>query len=163
CKKEHFITAIGYLIRRLDENTGPENFLRHAFKIKAGSKDWKKLEQGFLSAQAAMDRVSDAPRRTQNRQLPPVPIAAVTRAWQHFENEPDTDFSLRENGEWAQQIVAKWQPRTDANAVQIPLVIGGRELLGYLPVRECLDPSRLKTVVGYYRQAPEADIQQAVA
>ena len=37
CKKENFINAIGYLIRRLDENTGPENFLRHAFKIRVGS------------------------------------------------------------------------------------------------------------------------------
>ncbi|MFM8892292.1 MAG: proline dehydrogenase family protein, partial [Planctomycetia bacterium] len=27
CRKEDFLSAIGYLIRRLDENTGPENFL----------------------------------------------------------------------------------------------------------------------------------------
>ncbi len=31
CRKEHFLSAIGYLIRRLDENTGPENFLRLTF------------------------------------------------------------------------------------------------------------------------------------
>ena len=43
CKKENFINAIGYLIRRLDENTGPENFLRHAFKIRVGSPEWQKL------------------------------------------------------------------------------------------------------------------------
>ncbi len=34
--EENFINAIGYLIRRLDENTGPENFLRHAFKHRGG-------------------------------------------------------------------------------------------------------------------------------
>src|SRR6266496_1714940 len=27
CRREEFLNAIGYLIRRLDENTGPENFL----------------------------------------------------------------------------------------------------------------------------------------
>ena len=50
CRKENFINAIGYLIRRLDENTGPENFLRHAFKIEVDSPEWQQLEQGFLAA-----------------------------------------------------------------------------------------------------------------
>ena len=71
CKKENFINAIGYLIRRLDENTGPENFLRHAFKIQAGSPEWQKLEQGFLDSFAAIPQTSAAPRRTQDRRLPP--------------------------------------------------------------------------------------------
>ena len=162
CKKEHFINAIGYLIRRLDENTGPENFLRHAFKIKAGSDEWHKLERGFLAAFAAVGSVTDAPRRTQNRQLPPVASAPVAAGWQHLENEPDTDFSLRQNGEWGQQIVAKWEPRSNANAVQIPLVLAGKDYFTDRPVRECLDPSRPKTVVGYYRQATEADVALAV-
>ena len=50
CRRENFINAIGYLIRRLDENTGPENFLRHAFKIEVDSPEWRQLEQGFLAA-----------------------------------------------------------------------------------------------------------------
>jgi RHH-type transcriptional regulator, proline utilization regulon repressor / proline dehydrogenase / delta 1-pyrroline-5-carboxylate dehydrogenase len=162
CKKEHFINAIGYLVRRLDENTGPENFLRHAFKIKAGSEEWQKLERGFLAAFAAVGRVSDAPRRTQNRQLPPLASAAVAHGWLHFENEPDTDFSLPQNGEWARQIIAKWQPRFGPNAVPIRLVIAGKEYFTDRPVRECLDPSRPGTIVGNYRQATEADIAAAV-
>jgi RHH-type proline utilization regulon transcriptional repressor/proline dehydrogenase/delta 1-pyrroline-5-carboxylate dehydrogenase len=162
CKKEHFINAIGYLVRRLDENTGPENFLRHAFKIKAGSPEWQKLEQGFLAAFAAIERVSDAPRRTQNRKLPPPAPPAVAGGWQHLENEADTDFSLPENGEWAQQLIAKWQPRYGDKAAQIPLVIGGEELFGERPIRDCLDPSRPGVVVGKYRQATEADVIRAV-
>ncbi len=183
CKKEHFINAIGYLVRRLDENTGPENFLRHAFKIKVGSAEWQKLEQGFLAACVAAEQVSDAPRRTQNRNLRPTPTAAIARGWRHFENEADTDFSLRENGEWAQAIVAKWQPRYGENAVKIPLVIGGEEVVGQasclsssslqntketgrmpvpLQLRECLDPSRPGVVVGRYPQATAADVIRAV-
>lgn len=32
-RREQFIHAIGYLVRRLDENTGADNFLSHAFKL----------------------------------------------------------------------------------------------------------------------------------
>ena len=162
CHKEHFINAIGYLIRRLDENTGPENFLRHAFKIKVGTPEWDILEKGFLTAFEAIPATSAAPRRTQNRQLPPARPNAVARGWQHLENEPDTDFSLPQNGEWAQQIIAKWEPLHGDRASQIPLVIGGEEIFEGRSVRECLDPSRPGFVVGKYRQANEADVIRAV-
>ena len=44
-------------------------------------------------------------------------------------NEPDTDFSLPHNGDWAKQIVAAWQPRCGDKAVEIPLVVAGEEVL----------------------------------
>jgi len=162
CKKENFINAIGYLIRRLDENTGPENFLRHAFKIKVGTPEWQQLEKGFLDSFAAIDRTPTAPRRTQNRQLPAAKVNAVARGWKNLHNEPDTDFALPQNGEWAQQIIAKWKPLHGDQATQIPLVIGGREILEGRKVRECADPSRPGFVVGKYRQAEDADVVQAV-
>ena len=161
CKKENFINAIGYLIRRLDENTGPENYLRHAFKIKAGSPEWQKLEQGFLASFEVIKKTSTTPRRTQNRQLSPENPNAIARGWQHLESEPDTDFALPQNGEWAQQIIAKWQPLCGDKATQIPLVIGGEEILDGRTVRECLDPSRPGVVVGKYRQANETDVIRA--
>ena len=162
CRKVNFISAIGYLIRRLDENTGPENFLRHAFKIQVDSPEWKKLEQGFLAAFAAIPKTSDAPRRIQDRNQPPAIPPAVARGWPHFECEPDTDFALPQNGEWGQKIIAKWQTRCGANAVQIPLVIAGEEVLAGRAVRECLDPSRPGVVVGRYCQATDADVARAV-
>ena len=79
-----------------------------------------------------------------------------------MENEPDTDFALPQNGEWAQQIIAKWQPLCGEQATQIPLVIGGEEILDGRAVRECLDPSRPGVVVGKYRQANESDVIRAV-
>ena len=163
CKKEHFINAIGYLIRRLDENTGPENFLRHAFKIRVGSPEWQQLEQGFLASFDAIPKTSDAPRRTQNRQLlPEGASAAVLRGWQHFQNEPDTDFSLPANGEWALQIVKKWKPLCGGNAPQIPMVIAGEEMLADGSLRDCLDPSRPGVVVGRYRSASQPEVARAV-
>jgi len=162
CKKENFINAIGYLIRRLDENTGPENFLRHAFKIQVDSPEWKQMEQGFLASFDAMATTSEAPRRTQDRNQPPERTNAVAHGWQQLVSEPDTDFALPQNGEWGQGIIAKWQPRCGKQAVQIPLVIAGEEILAGRPVRDCLDPSRPGVVVGQYRQATEVDVANAV-
>jgi len=162
CKKENFINAIGYLIRRLDENTGPENFLRHAFKIQVDSPEWQRLEQGFLASFDAIATTSDAPRRMQDRNQPPEPTNALARGWQHLVSEPDTDVALPQNGEWGQRIIAKWKLRCGEQAVQIPLVIAGEEIFEARPVRDCLDPSRPGVVVGRYRQATEADIARAV-
>src|SRR3954462_14629607 len=67
CRQEDFTNAIGYLVRRLDENTGPDNFLRHAFNIEVGSDDWNQLEQQFIAAFNAKDSVSSSPRRSQDR------------------------------------------------------------------------------------------------
>src|SRR6185312_12773696 len=110
--QEDFTSAIGYLVRRLDENTGPDNFLRHAFRIDVGSETWRKLEQQFIASFEAMSSVSADPRRTQNRgrdsfatgepsmSLPP-PVAKESRPPSAFHNEPDTDWSLPHNDQWA--------------------------------------------------------------
>jgi RHH-type proline utilization regulon transcriptional repressor/proline dehydrogenase/delta 1-pyrroline-5-carboxylate dehydrogenase len=162
CKRENFINAIGYLIRRLDENTGPENFLRHAFKIKVGTPEWDRLEKGFLDSFTAIDNTPTTPRRTQDRSLPPAAVDAVARGWQHLQNEPDTDFALSQNGEWGQQIIAKWRTLSGDASKNIPIVIGGQEIVEGRPVRDCLDPSRPGVVVGRYRQACESDVLRAV-
>ena len=46
--KEQFINAIAYLIRRLDENTSPENFLRYAPHLTTDSEAWGFLKDRFL-------------------------------------------------------------------------------------------------------------------
>lgn len=161
CQREEFINAIGYLIRRLDENTGPDNFLRHAFKISAGGATWQRLENGFLEAVERIGVVSVQPRRTQDRRVTPAMPPKPT-TWQSFVNEPDTDFSLVANAEWAQSIIAKWQPLNDAKAIEIPLTVGDEESKGNGPLYESMDPSRPGTVAARYYQADEKQIQRAV-
>jgi RHH-type transcriptional regulator, proline utilization regulon repressor / proline dehydrogenase / delta 1-pyrroline-5-carboxylate dehydrogenase len=102
CRREEFINAIGYLIRRLDENTGPDNFLRHAFKLTPGSAEWEQLERGFREAFTL--GVSDAPRRTQDRNTECFDQPRAEMPWREFENEPDTDWSLPQNGGWAESV-----------------------------------------------------------
>src|SRR5207244_10649351 len=49
-RAEDFHSAIAYLVRRLDENTAPENFLRHVFDLEPGSPDWIAERDRFLAA-----------------------------------------------------------------------------------------------------------------
>ncbi len=174
CRREDFLHAIGYLIRRLDENTGEENFLRHSFKLSPDSETWQMLAAGFRESLAMIDSVSSSPRRTQDRfQSPVQPPAAAD--WTEFVNEPDTDWSLPHHSRWAESIVARWKPRCDDQATTVPLAIAGqlrsadsdsdsgtatpadRQLV------ESFDPSRPGTIACRFTQAGERDVEDAIA
>jgi len=157
CRKEDFLNAIGYLIRRLDENTGPDNFLRHAFKLRVGSDEWEALERGFHEAFHL--GISDAPRRTQNRLSPPAETMHDEIPWTQFVNEPDTDFALPQNSNWAQQLGQQTEPRRR----ELPLVVAGAEIFSERETRPCLDPSRPGVEVARYALAGEEDVERAVA
>ncbi len=161
CKHEDFIHAIGYLVRRMDENTGPDNFLRHAFKIEVDSPDWQQLEKLFITSVERMEWASSAPNRMQNRRQHPAQPAAP-ETWRLLTNEPDTDFSLPHHSEWAQSIVAHWQPKCDSLATEIPCVIGGADEAGKAAKFESLDPSRPHVVVARYRQASERQLKRCI-
>ena len=191
CKQEDFTNAIGYLVRRLDENTGADNFLRYAFNVEVGSPEWNTLEQQFVEAFEARESVSSAPRRTQDRNEEPASRGVPAPELKHsiatriepnnsvsttaptqgrgrpgsltdFHNEPDTDWSLPKNDTWANSILTTWKDKHGPHAAEVPLVIAGEELHDDRQVRESLDPSRPGTVVARYRQATEADIDRAV-
>ncbi len=156
-RKPEFVHAIGYLIRRLDENTGPDNFLRHAFRLSVDSEDWRALERDFVAAFDLVEGLSDAPRRTQDRRRQPVrPVHEV------FSNEPDTDFSLPHHAEWAQSILDAWRERHGDRALDVPLVIAGL-VVRERPEGESFDPSRPGVVVARFRIARESDVDEAVA
>lgn len=167
CPQESFIHAIGYLVRRLDENTGEENFLRHAFNITVGSNAWKTLEAGFIKAFDKIETLDNAPRRQQDRLAEGARTDAASGDmgigdWTQFTNEPDTDFSLPQNSEWAHQIVSDWIDRCGDDAQKIPLYVAGKQITDDRPVRKCFDPSRDSVVVATYYQANEDEAKQAV-
>ena len=116
-----FLQSIGYLIRRLDENSGKENFLRFSLFLQYGSSDWKFLEQQFLEAHRLKASLSPAPIRSQNRQLVE---KAPDYARGEFSNEPDTDFHLEENLKFAWQIKKTYQKTADHKASEVPVLVG---------------------------------------
>ena len=119
--REDFQSAIAYLIRRLDENTGAENFLAHSFGLKEGTKEWEAQSALFSKSCKLKDTVENSPRKTQNRLEAPIHLDFNAS----FENEPDTDFSLPQNRKWAEEILEKWKEK---KIDSIPLVIDGEEI-----------------------------------
>lgn len=124
-KNEHFLNAVSYLVRRMDENTAPDNFLTHSFNLRPNTKEWDFLAKQFEDAYAMKDQLSHVSPRTQNRNLPytPVPPADVLK------NEPDTDFDLPQNQEWVRSIFSKWKKDGTEQPEIIPLQIGAETVV----------------------------------
>ena len=104
-KKEHFLNAISYLVRRMDENTAPDNFLTHSFSLKPDTPEWKELQQQFINAYNMKDTITHIPTRTQDRNKPYI----GQEPQDEMINEPDTDFDRFCNQEWVEKIFAKWK------------------------------------------------------
>ncbi|MBW2055422.1 MAG: proline dehydrogenase family protein, partial [Deltaproteobacteria bacterium] len=95
--REQFINAIGYLVRRLDENTAQENFLRYSFDLTPGSKSWEFLKKQFIASYHYRDKAGQTPNRIQNRQEETFSDSKGTFHENEFANEPDTDWALSAN------------------------------------------------------------------
>lgn len=119
--KSEFQNAVAYLVRRLDENTAPENFLRHAFDLKPGSEEWQHQADLFSRACLSNQEVSSLPSRTQNR----LTERENSKELALFQNEPDTDWSLAPNRQWAEKIINDWKHK---KINPIPIVIGDESI-----------------------------------
>jgi len=120
-EKHEFQHAIAYLIRRLDENTSPENFLRHAFNLEPGTEKFKEQAQFFKEGCKLINEVEDKPRRKQNRLEGPIHLPFDAK----FANEADTDFCLPANRQWAEIIIEDYKSfEIDCT----PMVIAGEEV-----------------------------------
>lgn len=124
-KNEHFLNAVSYLVRRMDENTAPDNFLTHSFNLRPGTDTWRFLQKQFEDAYKMKDTITHIPTRTQNRnhRYTPVPPSDVMK------NEPDTDFDLPQNQEWVRNIFAKWKKSPSDTPEIIPLQIGAETVV----------------------------------
>lgn len=94
-------SAVAYLVRRLEENSAPANFMSNVFSLDEAAVFGLEADRFRAAAKDAVDgSISFSPRRVQDRHekvaIPP-----------HFENSPDTDQSLAANVAWAEEIVAR--------------------------------------------------------
>mgnify|MGYP003370110526 FL=1 len=107
CDEAHFNNAIAYLVRRLDENTSEDNFMRYFFNLKVGSKEWEEQKELFLNALKGIKTLDNTTHRKQDRtKTQNAPSSYTTKT---FTNESDTDFILSQNRLWAQNIKAKYE------------------------------------------------------
>ncbi|MHB1535694.1 MAG: proline dehydrogenase family protein [Acidimicrobiales bacterium] len=114
-------SVIAYLVRRFDENTGPENFLRHQFSLRPGSPEWETERQRFARAVADRHRPAVATRWAQDRGAEE--RRGPVRPSGEFANTADTDFSLAANREW---IARHLVPLADQGVEVVSAVIAGR-------------------------------------
>ncbi|EGP8041882.1 aldehyde dehydrogenase family protein [Campylobacter upsaliensis] len=111
CDEAHFNNAIAYLVRRLDENTSEDNFMRYFFNLKVGSKEWEEQKSLFLNALEGIKTLDNITHRKQDRtKIQDTPSSYITKT---FTNESDTDFILSQNRLWAQNIKAKYENLSD--------------------------------------------------
>lgn len=153
--KEEFQHAVAYLMRRLDENTAPENFLRHAFDLHPETDEWKTQVALFSKSCENSHEVSYLPKRRQNRLNEKFPTI-----FDHcFRNEPDTDWAMPQNHRWAEHILKEWKEKVHP---PIPLVIGGevKTSPGNIGVGE--DPSFPDKPLYHYALATEEQVNQAI-
>ena len=112
-RPDEFDVAISYLVRRLDEGAGQDNFMSAVFDLAGDPALFEREEQRFRASVAALDETVPSPHRTQNRQAPPTPSASTAPPTPSastpsvFANTPDTDPSLPQNREWGRRILER--------------------------------------------------------
>jgi len=163
--KEQFTNAIAYLVRRLDENTGENNFIRYSFGLEVGTKNWNSQRDLFVKSFEAEKTSFVGAKRTQNR---------LTEKWDEFKGssydskeyhaEADTDFVLPANHEWARNIVKKWKFSKDTDHKVAPIVVAGEDLTGDRKVVDAIDKSQIKegVLAGKFANATAEDLKKAV-
>lgn len=163
--KEQFISAIAYLIRRLDENTSEENFLRYSPNLKVKSGEWEFLRNQFVASCNNRDKAGSAPHRIQDRGAEAYPEKMGALYEGEFHNDPDTDWALPGNRQWAEAVRDRWKKGPEDGFIEIPLVVGGSEVYHGRDTRECLDPSQINEniCVARYAMATEDDVSRALA
>ena len=125
-KDEHFLNAVSYLVRRMDENTAPDNFLTHSFNLQPGTETWDFLKKQFEDAYAIKDSIPHIPTRTQDRTKDYTDVPPADE----MKNEPDTDFDRECNQQWVRDIMAKWKKSATDEPYVIPVQVGSTTVVG---------------------------------
>jgi RHH-type proline utilization regulon transcriptional repressor/proline dehydrogenase/delta 1-pyrroline-5-carboxylate dehydrogenase len=99
---DDFVAAIAYLVRRLDENTSPDNFLAHVLSMRPGSPAFHAEAAKFAASVRARNTVSTVSRRAIGPEPPPT---------SEFHNQPDSDVTQPAvRAALAAALAAPWSP-----------------------------------------------------
>ena len=150
-------------MRRFDENTAEQNFLRHSFGLEVDTPAWDTLIKSYDDALALIPTVDQEPYRTQDRNKEIVKETIDVKHY-HFENEPDTDFVLNANRKWAEKIRDKWQNIGEIGGFNAYPVVGGEIVQKDLYV-DVIDKSQYheNKLAGRYAEATSEDMKIAIA
>lgn len=112
---DDFLSAMAYLVRRLDENTAPQNFLHDLFAMRPGSPAWDRQRQRFEDGWRRRHTASTVSRR--------ITPAISPGTGEGFRNEPDTDWTQRRHRDSLAAAIRDWEP------LALPLLADWNEVL----------------------------------
>jgi RHH-type proline utilization regulon transcriptional repressor/proline dehydrogenase/delta 1-pyrroline-5-carboxylate dehydrogenase len=151
---DDFASAVAYLVRRLDENTAPENFLRASFSLSVGSPTFVEQERRFREAVAARHTVGTESLR----HAPRAAIDPEPQATDAFDNEPETDLTRPEE---RAEIAAALNRHSPGWGRPVPVVVDGLERAD--GVEDGRNPSADGAVWYQYTVATPELVDEAVA
>ena len=149
-KRSDFPSAVAYLVRRLDENTSAENYLRSSFTITAGSPEFLEQERRFREAVEARLTISTQSYRLADHE--------VEHRLERFENQSDGDFT---DGAYRMRLQKAFKGIKTVQNLHIPIVVGGEEILTK-ETEEGIDPSDEGKVWYRYSVADRVHIDKAL-
>lgn len=157
-----FTNAIAYLVRRFDENTAEQNYLRHSFGLKVPSEAWDILLKSYDDSIKTLSSLPMLPFRNQDRNLE-IPKLDIDLENYIFTNESDTDFVLKENQIWAQNIRNKWKNISKVEPFKAYPAIAG-ELISGDVIKEIIDKSQYheNIILGQCEMATQKDLEIAL-
>jgi len=140
CPYGEMVPGMGYLVRRLLENTSNESFLRLTFSGKA------EIERSLEDPGQAVLRLS---RQGKTGAHPASPA---------FRNEPAVDFTRPEVRASFPAAIAAVRGMAGQS---VPLVINGREVVTGDTMPSC-NPNRPSEIIGHVCQAGPDEVEQAI-
>ncbi|WP_394995099.1 proline dehydrogenase family protein [uncultured Helicobacter sp.] len=156
CDEAHFNNAIAYLVRRLDENTSEDNFMRYFFNLKVGDENWQMQEKLFLESLEGIKNLDNSTHRKQDRNKE----QNIKSSYESktFTNESDTDFILAQNRAWAKKIKEKYENLSGYDVYPVIKDSIKDESLSYIEVKDKIK----NRVIGKAYLAGEKEIKEAL-
>ena len=100
-RSDDFLSALAYLIRRLDENTSDGNFLRDSFGLTPNSEEWNRQREAFEWGWEHRHDVFAGSNR--------IHPAVDPSNSDEFDNEPDSDWTQKATRDALWSTIGEWQ------------------------------------------------------
>jgi RHH-type transcriptional regulator, proline utilization regulon repressor / proline dehydrogenase / delta 1-pyrroline-5-carboxylate dehydrogenase len=148
-RADDFASAVAYLVRRLDENTAIENYLRSSFEIADSQEIFDAQAERFLSSATSRHEIS-----TKSLRHKKVKFEVVDS----FENAPNADLTKDSFVNKLDKEIRSVLAQSDQ---QIPIVIDGNEIYDRTLI-DGYDPSDNARIWHQYAVARKSDVDSAV-
>ena len=148
-RADDFASAVAYLVRRLDENTAVENYLRSSFEIGTNPEKFKEQSDRFLDSASQRHEISTKSIRHKNHKF---------QIDETFENAPNADITKLD---FLSKLDKEIAAVLKLPIKEIPIVIDGKEIFDRIQV-EGNDPGDNAKVWYKYSVAKSSDIDSAV-